>query len=561
MIPAVVNHLWQSTLFAGLAGLLTLALRKNRAGARYWVWLAASLKFLVPFTAVVALGTHLTWTTAPVRAVPRVATAIAQGEAFVAPARWSPATRSGTDVPSPAPLYGIAWACGFVVVIFCRARQWRRMGRVVREAVALPMAGPIPVKVSPALIEPGVFGVFRPVLLLPDGIRERLAPEQFQAILAHEWTHVRRHDNLAAMLHLFVEAIFWFHPLVWWIGARLVEERERACDEAVFGQGHDPEAYAEGILRVCRFYLESPLPCVAGVTGSDLKNRVERILARHAGRRLENGKKLLLAAVGAFAVAVPLGVGLIQAPAGRAQTPATDKRRPSFEVASIKPGDPQAPRFGIRLQPNGRFVATNASLRQLISYAYDVRSNQITGGAPWSDSEIYSVEAKPDAAAPVLTGQAHAEQTRLMLQSLLAERFGLVIHWVSKDEPVYELVVAKNGPKLKEAAEGEIESERVGRSQITGTGTPIALLIKPLSQLMGRSIVDGTQLTGKYDFSVQWTPSPGPFRSGDAGEPPADPDGISVFTALEEQLGLQLRAARGSVEILVIDHAEKPSVD
>lgn len=555
MIPDLVNHVWQSTVFAGLAGLLTLVLRKNRAGARYWVWLAASVKFLVPFAAVAVVGSHLTWTSAAVPAAPRVAAAIAQSEAFVAPARSAPATRS------PAPLYAIAWAGGFVVVIFCRARQWRRMQQVVRTAVPLPMAGPIPVKASRVLIEPGVFGVFRPVLLLPDGIRERLAPEQFRAILAHEWTHVRRHDNLAATLHLFVEAIFWFHPLVWWIGARLVEERERACDEAVFAQGHDPEAYAEGILRVCRFYLESRLPCVAGVTGSDLKKRIECILARHAGHRLESGKRLLLVTLGAAAVAVPLGVGLLQAPAGRAQTTATDKQRPSFEVASIKPGDPQSPRFGILLQPSGRFVATNATLRQLISYAYDVRSNQITGGTSWSDSEIYSVEAKPDPAAPPLTGQAHAEQTRLMLQSLLAERFELAIHWVSKDEPVYELAVAKNGPKLKEAAEWENEGERVGRNQITGTGAPIALLIKPLSQLMGRSIVDRTKLTGKYDFSVQWTPPPGPFRLGDAGEPPADPDGISVFTALEEQLGLQLRAARGSVEILVIDHAQKPSVD
>src|ERR1700754_57843 len=99
---------------------------------------------------------------------------------------------------------------------------------------------------SPELVEPGVFGVFRSVLVLPAGIEESLTPEQLSAVLAHELCHARRRDNLLGAIHMAVETLFWFHPLVWWIGPRLVEERERACDEQVLLQGNRPEAYAEG---------------------------------------------------------------------------------------------------------------------------------------------------------------------------------------------------------------------------------------------------------------------------------------------------------------------------
>src|SRR5207249_5075322 len=126
---------------------------------------------------------------------------------------------------------------------------------------------------------PGVVGLFRPILLLPASIEERLTMLQLDAVLAHELCHVRRRDNLTSAIHMIVEAIFWFHPLVWWIGARLVEERERACDEAVLSLGSEPHDYAEAILKVCSQYVESPLACTSGVSGSDLKKRIQAILA------------------------------------------------------------------------------------------------------------------------------------------------------------------------------------------------------------------------------------------------------------------------------------------
>jgi len=140
-----------------------------------------------------------------------------------------------------------------------------------------------------------------------------------EAILAHEVQHVRRRDNLAAAMHMVVEAIFWFHPLVWWLGARLIEERERACDEEVLRLGNQPEIYAESILKTCEFCVASPVAFVSGVTGADLKQRMVRIMTQHSVDKLGFLKKLLLVAIGTGAVAAPIIGGLIKAPAANAQ--------------------------------------------------------------------------------------------------------------------------------------------------------------------------------------------------------------------------------------------------
>jgi TonB family protein len=123
-------------------------------------------------------------------------------------------------------------------------------------------------------------------------------------------------------MHMVVEAIFWFHPVVWWLGARLVEERERACDEEVLRLGNEPEIYAESILKTCEFCVASPVACVSGVTGADLKQRIVRIMTRRSVDKLGFLKKLLLVAIGTGAVAVPIITGLIQVPVATAQAAA-----------------------------------------------------------------------------------------------------------------------------------------------------------------------------------------------------------------------------------------------
>src|SRR2546430_9093809 len=121
---------------------------------------------------------------------------------------------------------------------------------------------------------------------------------------------------------MLVQAVFWFHPALWWIGTRLVEERERTCDEAVLQAGNEAQIYAEGILNVCKLYVESPLACVSGVTGSDLKKRIEVIMTNHVVLRLNFTKRIVLAVAGLAALAAPVVVGVMNAPAIRAQSAA-----------------------------------------------------------------------------------------------------------------------------------------------------------------------------------------------------------------------------------------------
>jgi beta-lactamase regulating signal transducer with metallopeptidase domain len=334
VILALLNHLWQSTLFAATAGLLTVTLAKHGAHVRYGLWYAASLKFLLPFSLLVSVGTHIVWTRAnapgavanildhvvkPFAAVPA---ALPAGSMKVALA-----VAGSTDhlpaITNPPPMLWISlWAAGALVVVMRWLVQWLRIRSAVKCSVLLPMAAPIIVRSSQARVEPGVVGLFRPVLLLPARIAEQLRPDQLQAIVAHELCHVRRRDNLAAAIHMLVEALFWFYPLVWWLGRRLVAEREFACDEAVIAAGNNREAYATGILQVCRHYLESPLICASGVSGADLKSRIERIMASHPASNLSVPSKALLALLAAVAVIAPVAFGAVSSaplPEGRAQ--------------------------------------------------------------------------------------------------------------------------------------------------------------------------------------------------------------------------------------------------
>ena len=141
-------------------------------------------------------------------------------------------------------------------------RSWLKLRSALSSASTLSIDAPMPVKSSTASLEPGLIGIWRPILLLPQGIETQLSPPEMRAILAHEHCHLCRRDNLFGAFHMVVEALFWFHPLVWWLGTRLIAERENACDEAVLASGSDPKIYAESILKICRIYIQSPLTCV-----------------------------------------------------------------------------------------------------------------------------------------------------------------------------------------------------------------------------------------------------------------------------------------------------------
>jgi len=307
MNAALAAHLWQSTWFAVAVGLLTLLFRRNRARVRFALWLCASMKFLVPFAPLIDFARQL--------APPAPAPAFAEQLAIRLAVPAGPVARAAAAVPPSTGWLAAAmvalWAAGLATLALMRFRGWRRVRAALRASRSLAVEAAVPVRASAGLLEPGAVGVWRPVLLIPAGIEDRLTPAQFASVLAHELCHVRRRDNLTASVHMAVEALFWFHPLVWWVGARMMEERERACDEGVLSLGSEPKDYAEAILGVCRLYVESPLVCVSGVTGANLKRRVEAIMNQSIGESLNLAKKLLLTAAGIAAVAVPLVLGVL----------------------------------------------------------------------------------------------------------------------------------------------------------------------------------------------------------------------------------------------------------
>jgi bla regulator protein blaR1 len=346
---ATANHLWQSTLFAGLAALVALALRKNHARVRYQLWLAASLKFLIPFFLLIRLGNYLaTYRSAETQpvfyfAIQTVSQPFAQAPSLAA-----------SLLPLLPGILTSLWICGFVTVVALTWLRWRRVIAAMRDALPLShgrevdalrhlerLAGirkPIGFCMSPGSMEPGIFGIIRPVLLWPEAISQDLQDAHLEAILAHEVWHVRRRDNLAAAAHMVVQALFWFHPLVWWLGARLIEERERACDEEVLRLGSPPLVYAESILKTCEFCMGSQLPCVSGVTGADLKQRIIRIMTPGSAMKLSLTRKLLVGAMAIGALAGPILVGVVKAPLVKAQSPqASAAAKPTAVDTSQEP--------------------------------------------------------------------------------------------------------------------------------------------------------------------------------------------------------------------------------
>ena len=570
MMPQLTSHLWQSTWYAVLAVLLAAALRGERAAARYWLWFSASLKFLLPFPVLTGLASRIEWapaarTIAVHVATPSVTFAV---DPFAQPLASSPPT---TTMAFPLALL-VVWACGCLAIAFVRLRGWMSVRAVIRASVplndpALPVPPNVRLRVSPGLA-PAVVGWLHPVLLLPAGFTSRLTPPQMNAVVAHELCHIRRRDNFFACIHMVTEAMFWFHPVVWWIGAQLIAERERACDEEVLRTIGEPQAYAMGILNVCRFYTASPLAGVSGVTGADIRRRIEAIMTNRPGRKLTRAKKILLAVAGAAAPTLPILIGI-----GNAQPAPTQQ----FEVSTIKLNNSGATTDSNQIMPGGRLSIENAPLRALIATAYNMRFSQLAGGPSWLDSARYDIEAR----GQLKPGVKVAEQINLMVQALLADRLKLKVHRETKEMPIYAMTVAKNGPKVQalrgircldpiggdepsadDIASGSIQScggYSDGPGQILSPTVTMAKLASILSTTVSRTVVDKTGLDGVYDIALKWVPD-------DSSTPPA-PDtpapavsadhGPSIFTALQEQIGLRLESQKGPVEILVIDHVEK----
>jgi uncharacterized protein (TIGR03435 family) len=568
----LANHLWQSTLFAVVPAVLSLLLKKNRAAVRYALWFAVSMKFLIPFSLLTGLASQLELRSGQVTSNAAVVS-LADGvnRPFQSSEPEPETIAPETDTAGALlPAAGLAvWLCGTFVVAARWFAEWRRLRRIRRTAATIDLGQPLPTLVTDAAVEPGVFGITRPVLLLPQDLQQQLGAEQLRAVLAHELCHVRRHDNLTAAIHMGVQALFWFHPLVWWVGRRLVEERERACDEAVLRGGREPVAYAEGILKVCRFYRENRPACTSGVTGADLKKRIEVIMKNDQPKSMGWTKRIAVAVSFVLAVGVPVMLDVLVV-AGQQRLPMSIQG-PAFEVASVKLTDPNDRlRTADTSLPSGRYYAKNQNLRWLIEVAYSpmplpnaihLDRERIVGGPDWIHNDRFTIEASAGRSA---TG---SEMSR-MLRRLLADRFNLRVHVESRQQAVYELApLNSNKPQLR-----LVESKECEKSPRQGMGggpgrmqlrcVPMALLADALAEITGRPVFDNTGMTGTYDGLLEYIPTDEEIAVIFGGQqPPAEslPAGPSIFTALQEQFGLRLVSQRRPVEYLVIDSVERPS--
>jgi len=601
---ALLNHLWQSSAFLAAAAGLAFLLRRHQARVRFWIWMAASLKFLVPFSLLAALGSRLRWPAAPVLTPAPALAAISRPFAGAATV-WmdlgstDPARAS---LPWLMPLLlGLA-AAGSTALLARLFLQWRRLAGCARRTRPAELHG-TQVRWTSEAMEPGVFGIWHPLVLLPERLQRELSAEQMASVVTHEQCHIRRRDNLWAAMHMLAEALFWFFPPVWWLGSRLVAERECACDEDVLRQGGDRTAYAESLLAVCRFYLESPLRCAAGVSGGGLADRVRAIVSGGWASNLSRGRRWVLYGLGALALAGPVALGLL---AAQSAAPT------SFEAASIRPSAPIKPvagrmmiRIGVRVDPL-HLTATNSSVAELLQQAYNLKPYQLVV-PDWMKSQRFDIQA-------VVGQPLSREQMLALLGPFLEKQFQIESHRETRTMAIYALKVAPGGLKAKPAKPGDVphfsddpnvqaraekELQRVHTAQDgkapQGNNIMIALtpggvfhfvgiggidrLVDLLARQVNKPVVDETGVTGTYDLDLEFVQPAGGtmmFNGGPMGkrgpEPPTSPGGAnsntpaaaapapSLFDALKQQLGLELDEGKGPVQMLVVDKASKTPI-
>jgi uncharacterized protein (TIGR03435 family) len=302
--------------------------------------------------------------------------------------------------------------------------------------------------------------------------------------------------------------------------------------------------------------------------GTTVKMSVMAVAGTYDGKLSSDGKSI----TGTWAqgsTAVPLTLTRATSETEWTIPPPTSKlppmdanAHPSFEVATIKPS--KADQQGKFFRLGGRrFTTTNATLDDLISYAYRIHANQIIGAPGWAETGKYDINAEPDG-----DGAPNDQQWKDMMQKLLAERFALTFHRDKKELSVYLLSVARGGPKLtKSAADPNGHFGWSFRGRIGGDLSFTNANMADFANLMQRNVldrpvVDQTGLTGKYDFNLDFTPDESQFEGmGAKVSPQTDSANAppNLYTAIQEQLGLKLEATKAPAEVLVIDHVEKPS--
>jgi uncharacterized protein (TIGR03435 family) len=472
-------------------------------------------------------------------------------------------------------VFWVRLAGGWVVATRMRSMLVRRappewQSILIALGTRIGVSRPVQLLVSALVPVPNVVGWLRPVVLVPVGAIGGLPAEHLEALLLHELAHIRRHDYLINMLQNIAEAMLFYHPAIWWVSAHIRSERELCCDDIAVSVSGDALRYAHALanLEACR---PVHLNVAMAANGGALTERIGRLL----------GQSRPPARNGLGPGVLTLGILLVVAACGLfGQAGAA----PAFQAASIK-RNISATRMPmiVRPQAGGRLTAVNAPLMMLIQNAYEVQAFQVVGGPGWISTDGYDLEATPE-------GAIDRKQMWLMLQTLLADRFQLKLHRESRELPAYLLTTTKAGAKLPAPKEGAcaqtppqgppqpgalppcgnvVVALSQNALQLVGGKTTTTELTRVLSMVVGRPVLDRTEYSGTFDVHLEFTPSeataglPGSGGRGDPGGPQLSTDVSrpTIFAALQEQLGLRLAAGKGPVDVLVIDHVERPAAN
>jgi bla regulator protein BlaR1 len=423
------------------------------------------------------------------------------------------------------------------------------------------------VLLSSEVDSPIAVGFVAPAVILPVSLASQLSREEMDQVLLHESAHIARWDDWTTLLSRLLEAVFGLHPVAAWILRRIEMERELACDEWVVARTQSAKRYARCLARLYELrFPEVPGHRALLASGmfshrSALVGRLEAMLGR--GREFTAGVSAVRVSTACGAMLVVVAIAAILPHwIVVAQTP-----RPAFEVASIKrtPPEVEARNDGVTFaaRPGGRLEVVNNPMSNVIQNAYGIAYYQLMGAPDWVTSERYDIEARGAATAG-------PKQVMLMVQSLLADRFQMKAHFETRQVPAAILTVAKGGAKLQFASpencvprdptkplagqENVCGSNLISRDHVwKATRTSMPGVVGALSRMLARPVIDQTGLKGSFDIKLTWSDD---LAGAD------NPDGPpSLITALHETLGLDLKSGHGGLEVLVIDHIERPTAN
>src|SRR6185312_9958852 len=531
----LIHFLWQGAAIAGLYSIARIFARRPQT--RYLLGCAAlSLMMLAPVATFIraitpdaapgfhyaAPAVHSEWSTAPAVAIASPASLPVRATPWIV-MLWL----AGAGALSLRLLLESIFAGRLKSALaYPVSPEWHT--RFYKLAAGIGVSRRIGFLASTRVEVPCVVGCLRPVILLPIGMLAGIPTDQVEALLAHELAHVLRHDYLVNLFQRLAEAILFYHPAVWWVSTEIRREREHCCDDIAVSATGDAILYAEALAGLEASRATWPQTALAATDGS-LPHRIARLLGIARPRVTPAAFPAL--GLAAALVLVIGGVLLAQ----------LTGPKPAFEAASITLSPPEY--VGFQSYAKGdRYTALTATVRDLVAFAYGVLNFQISGGPGWASTTHYNVSAKMDAAAT-------PDQLRQMLQNLLADRFGLRFHRVTRNHSGYALVIDNKGPKFSES-KNPGPGLGFGRGHSFGRGATMHQLAKQLSSEMEVPIADRTELMALYDFTLTWTPD----TQLDDGSAP------SLSTALREQLGLRLEPVKNvPVESFVIDSVHQPS--